>query len=86
MLSCAICARPAGAVCLDVPGDGDLGASVAELGKRSVEQAVLLLERLVAISRCLGLLRLEGHVRVCDLWDVGHEEDKGQDEDEDGDC
>lgn len=75
----------AGAVSPDVPGDGDLGSGVAELGERGVEQTVLLLERLFAIGRCLGFLCLEGHVRICNLWDIRHEEDKGQDEDEDRD-
>lgn len=61
----------------DVPRDGDLSSSVAELGKRSVEETVLLLEGFIAVGRGLGLLCLECHVCVRDLWDVGHEEDKG---------
>lgn len=79
MLSCAYYTA------FDVPRDGDLGSSVAELSERSVEETVLLLERFIAVSRGLRLLRLEGHVCVRDLWDVGHEEDKSQDEDEDRD-
>lgn len=49
-----------------------------------MEEAVLLDEGLVAIGGAC-LLGLEGHVGVGDLGDLGHEEAKGQDEDEDGD-
>lgn len=69
----------------DVPRDGDLGSSVAELGKRSVEKTVLLDEGFLAVIRGTGLLCLEGHICVRDLGNVGDEENKSEDEDEDGD-
>lgn len=47
-----------------------------------MEEAVLLNEGLLAISRGLGLLCLESHVRVRDLWDIGDEEDEGENKDE----
>lgn len=69
----------------NVPRDGDLGTSVAELGKGGVEEAVLLDEGLLAVIRGARLLCLEGHVRVGDLGDVRDEENKGQYEHKDRD-
>lgn len=69
----------------DLPRDGDLGPSVAELGEGGVEEAVLLPKRFITVFRGARLLCLEGHVGVRDLGDVGHEENKSEDEDEDRD-
>lgn len=65
-------------------GDGDLCAGVAELGKGGMEEAVLLPERLVALT-CVGLLGLASHVGIGNLGDVAEEEDDGKGEDEAGD-
>lgn len=65
-------------------GDGDLGASVAELGKGGVEKTVLLPKRLISFT-CVGLLGLASHICVGDLGDVTEEEDDGKREDKAGD-
>lgn len=68
----------------EVARDGDLGTRVAELRKGSVEEPVLLPERLV-IRVGVCLVRLVGHVGVGDLRDGREEEHESEDEDEDGD-
>ena len=49
-------------------GDAYLRTGVAELGKSSVEEAVLLPERL-DIGIRVRFRRLECHVCISDLWD-----------------
>lgn len=68
-----------------VPRDSDLGSSIAELGKRSMEETVLLYERFIAVFGGARLLSLEGHVCIRDLGNVRHEKDEGEDENEDRD-
>lgn len=67
----------------EVAGDGDLGAHVRELCERGVEETVLFAEGLVGPFD-VRLLDLELHVGVGHFGDVRGEEDKGQDEDENG--
>jgi hypothetical protein len=49
-------------------GDAHLGAGVTELCERSVEQAVLLPERL-DVGVGVSFRSLEGHVCIGDFWD-----------------
>lgn len=64
-------------------GNGDLRAHVAELGKRGVEEAVLLAEGLVS-GAGVSLSSLVGHVGVGDLGNVAQEEEGGEEQDKGG--
>ena len=62
--------------------DGNLGPNVAELCGNAPEEDVLLVERLVYVSRVKipTLLLAIGHIRVCNLRDGREEEHHGENE------
>jgi hypothetical protein len=68
----------------NLPSNGNLSTGVAELGKGSVEEAVLLAKRLV-VETGICLLILKSHVRIGDLRDLGQPEDNSQCPDKDSD-
>jgi len=71
----------------EVAGDGDLCSDVAELGRHTPEEGVLLSEGLVGVVGPVfdGLFGLVGHVGVGDFRDGREEEDDGKEKDEGGD-
>jgi len=81
------CARPdLDHVVDEVAGDGNLCADVAELGRHTPEQGVLLPKRLIDVVGAVfdGLFRLIGHVGIRHFRDGREEEDDGEKEDEGG--
>lgn len=54
--------------------NGNLGAGVAELRKRSMKEPILLAERQLARARSISLFSLKRHVCVCDFRNIRQEE------------